>query len=218
MWGEIRLLIIALSMLFCIVIGRMYYGRIPTSFQLLVLHACVAVLTDVIGTVLTKTEYRHNQALYNFYLPLDFLLMLFATRRQLGRRFRPFAITGCVVFFSVWLLSIAANGLQILATNAFICQAIFLAAAWFLVLLHNIQQPPGRETTGIYLIAISVMLYYCCIIPNFGLMHYLVRRDMKLTSRLFIINDVLNISRYFCTGLGLYLISTPDKSPKHAYE
>jgi hypothetical protein len=206
-----------LAILFCLGAGLFYYKRIPVPYRLLVFQALAAATFELWGTISVQLfPGRSNQIYFNFYLPIDFFLMLFAARNALGKHFRTFAIAGTIGFLLSWIFSVARAGINTLAWPAMICYAIILTIAYFIVLLRNSQQPGGRHTTGLYFIAVSVMLYYCCTIPTFGLMDYLFKKDMKLATNLFSINHGLNVLRYFCTGIGLMLMATHASSLQHA--
>ena len=206
------------SSLFCWVVGLVVFRRLPLPFQLLVIHAFISFAMDVWGIVLVKVFHFHNnQAFFNFYQPFDFLLMLFAARENFGRNFRKFSIISIGIFFLLWILSLSINGIDQFANQAMIVYGILLTIVYFVVLLRNVQEESSRYTTGIYCIAIPVVLYYCCTIPHFGLMRYFEQSAFRIAGNS--INDVLNTLRYCSTGIGLILLSKRVTKPaRHAYQ
>jgi len=206
------------SSLICWVTGVVVFRRLPTTFRLLVIHAFLACSIDILGVILVRAYgYHNNQGIFNFYMPFDFLLMLFAARIGFGKHFRLFSIIGISIFAVSWLLSLSINGPKQFANQALIVCAIVLTIAYFMVLLRNVHEERSHHTTGIYCISVSVMLYYCCTIPHFGLIHYFSNGELKLAG--YYVNDALSVLRYIFTAIGLVYLSRPvTKSAVHAYQ
>ncbi len=204
---------------FCVVAGLASFRRIPNALRLLVIQALCAFSVDFTGFLIRQFgSSTNNHILFNIYIPIDFLLMLFATRMMLGRQFWMIGGGGIGAVFAAWIYSIVRTGPHVFANQAMIVSAIVLMIAYFLVLLRQVQLERSEQTYGIYCIAISVMLFYCCIIPNMGFMHYITRLDMDLASRLTNITHVVSSLRYILTGIGLFLIARSSKTPIHAYK
>ena len=215
---SLDMLIPLASSLFCWVVGVFVFRRLPAPFQLLVIQAFISFVMDVWGIVLVRVlHFQSNQAFFNFYMPFDFLLMLFAARESFGRNFRKFAIFSITVFAVLWTLALSINGIDQFANQVLIVYGILLTIVYFVVLLRNVQEESSRYTTGIYCIAIPVVLYYCCTIPHFGLMRYFEQSSFSIAGNS--INDVLNTLRYCSTGIGLILLSKRVTKPApHAYQ
>jgi hypothetical protein len=215
----LSLLIPVITITFCIVAGLMSFRNIPAALRLLILQACIALLADILGLLSIRTNLLPiNQILFNIYIPLEFLLMLFAARANFGRHFRVFSLAGIICFLISYGLSMTRAGIFHLATQTIAVCAVILTITYFVVLLQNIQRESSGYTTGIYCIAVAVMLYYCCIVPYFGFMHYITEHDLRLAKQLYYINNVLSSLRYVCTGIGLLILSRSTSFTAHAYK
>jgi hypothetical protein len=192
---------------FCALAGQMRRKQVPGTFGLLVVQAWVTLVTESLGVASSSLPAYSNHILFNVYMPIDFLLMLYAGQKEMGQKLKQFNLFSIIIYFLVWGGSLLVKGLFVMANFAIICGAIILTIRYFLVLLWNSRQLGGPLTTGIYLIAISVVLYYCCVIPNFSLMYYFLKHDEELAMRVYLINDVLSCLRYLFTGFGLLMIS-----------
>jgi hypothetical protein len=206
------------SSLFCGIAGTVTYRRIPPAFRLLVVHAFLSFAMDAWGYLsIARFGFQNNQVFFNFYLPVDFLLMLFATRANFGKHFRSFAIVSITIFAVLWGASLRTDGVHVFANHVLIVYAVMLTVDYFIVLLRNVQEEPSRKTTAIYCIAVPVILYYCCTIPHFGLMRYFEQSTFSNAG--YYINGALNALRYSLTGVGLILLSkTIAKPALHAYQ
>ena len=212
------MLISMASSLFCGLVGLIVFRRLAAAFQLLVIHAFFSFAMDVWGYVLVKFfDYHNNQAFFNFYMPFDFLLMLFAARAKFGRHFRLFSTISIAIFTVLWAQSLIIHGIDQFANKVLVVYGILLTIAYFIVLLRNVQEEQSRYTNGIYCIAVPVILYYCCTIPHFGLLHYFRSGPLKDVG--YYINNILCILRYCSTGIGLILLSrTVTKPAINAYQ
>lgn len=140
-------------------------------------------------------------------MPFDFVLQFLAGGRLVqGKSWFPNWL-GCAVYFLVWILSLMVQGVNTMANFSIICGAIILAVRYIQVLIVNARQPSGPLATGIYFIAVSILLYNCCMIPLFSLMHYLIREDLIMAGEIFQLNVLLCILKYIGTGLGLLIVS-----------
>lgn len=101
-----------------------------------------------------------------------------------------------------------------MANFSIICSAVILMIRYIQVLLWNARQPAGPVSSGIYLVAISILLYHCCTIPIFSLFHYFIREDLVLASKIFELNSILSSLRYLGTGVGLIIVSSAYRSNK----
>lgn len=201
----------------CWVTGLLLLRRLPVPFRLLVVQAFLSSSMDVFGVVAINVfGYHNNQFFFNLYMPLEFLLMLFAVRANLGKHFRLFATISILIFAVSWILALSINGIHQFANQALIVYGILLTIAYFLVLLRNVQEDRSLYTTGIYFISVSVILYYCCTIPHFGLIHYLEHSESRMAGNY--LNSALNCLRYLFTTVGLVFLSRPVIKPAvHAY-
>ena len=214
---KVELLIPLMSVFFCLTVGLVYFKRIPGSLKLLVVQAIVAFTGDMIGSMFSKFGIP-NHIFFNIYIPIDFLLMLFATRIFFGKKYWRAAGIAVIIFFAGWGYAMLHKGPYVFANHSVILGSIMLIIAYFMVLLKQTQEARNEYTFGIFCIGGSVMLFYCCIIPNMGFLHYLIRLDMDLASRLNVITNVVSTLRYIFTGIGFLLLARHFKPPIHAYK
>src|SRR4051812_25961706 len=109
------------SSLACGIVGLVVFRRLPLPLRLLVVHAFLAFAMDVWGFMSIQFfSFRNNQVFYNFYMPVDFLLLLFATRIKFGKHFRLFSAISIAIFIVLWTLSISVNGIYQFANHVLI--------------------------------------------------------------------------------------------------
>lgn len=196
--------------------GQLRRKHLPPSFQLFTAQAWLAVAVEVIAQIwMHEYPNRSNHLVYNIYMPFDFILLFLAGYDYLERRTKLVNWIGIGAYLVVWVASLSIQGIHKMANFSIICGAIILTIRYIQVLIWNAKQPSGALTTGIYFVAVAILVYYCCMIPLFSLMHYFIRENLELAARIFYVNNGLAALRYIGAGIGL-LIASKAFDPKSA--
>ncbi len=200
---QIMLLLSALVMQVCFLTGVLRFDRLRGSLRLLVLQTGMGLSMDAIG-ILTARPGASNHAYFNVYIPLEFVVALFAMGDYCGLWFGRLSGPAVALFLIVFAFDLHSSGPHLIAYHAISLGYLILGLTYLAALSINVHH---RDRRGIGLIAGPAALYYLCTIPGFGL--------TKIMLTLFpepggIVTDLqigLNVVRYAGCTLGIWYLS-----------
>ncbi len=202
-------------MLLCAIIGFVRIRKLHGSTRLLALQAAFSVLIEVTGTL---TKHFQNHVFFNIYIPLDFFTTLFIARSLIGSGFSRIAIPASIVFLLSFITELIPTGARYMAYKTITVYWTILAIVYFWVLLLNIRRRPGPYSRGIYLVAGMSILFYCCMIPKFGLFKYIIDFSLIKALELQVVLMSFSVVRYTVYIIGIWYLSQPSTPESRALQ
>jgi len=157
-----------------------------------------------------------NSIVYNLFLPLEFLLLLW-----LVNRFRPrwrnslvaAAVLGCLVMLVVGFLQDPMQFIlvePILLISA-IMTIVLMAALWSLA---NTSEEPLQKVPEFWLF-MGLLIYFGGMVPCVGMIRFVFRQDADLAARLVLVLPLLCIARYAFTTAACLMQARRTRPPRH---
>lgn len=184
-----------------------YYARyLSTAYWLIVLQVAIAIFCDSYGKYLVYHN-QYNTWLYNYYMLAELWLTgsaaVYFIKKKILKQGVLFAL---LLVNMIWIIEVFHYGIIRFATNTFMSLCVVLIIIYTGVLFNRsiftnksiIKQP-------VFWLALSVILYFGCDLPYLGLNNYLVKMSMSMAEKLFLINQLLDITRYVLIGIGIFL-------------
>lgn len=168
------------------------------------------ILTAIVelNSFLMSSSGVSNHSIYNIYLIFDFiaimsLMMLMVNMKKWG--FKLFLVSAPVLGLFFWELLIQKQDF-VFATVTLIVSgfALALMAVIALIILNN-REEKLIIYRGEFWVLSSIMLYFLCISPIFGLIE-MFSLDNSHVGILYFANDILFVLRYVLLGIGLIII------------
>lgn len=199
--------------IFTLFIGLYFFRKLPTCYKLIFVQVFFALLAESFGAYLGH-HYIHNAWVFNIYNLIDLLLTGIAA--QLLLRKYKYIIYGFIVFgFIIWGIEVYKYGILHLANIFFIFSCILLVCVYLFVLLNQSLFTKRIFTEPAFWLSISVILYFGCCLPYFGLYNYLINEQYAIAKKLVIINRVFNFIRYPFIAVCFIIIGRQKgKAPK----
>jgi len=158
-----------------------------------------SIAVEVIGLA-TRMQGINNQWIYNLYLVVEFttlcaMILCLAPDRN---RARVRTVVGVVVYAVAVVVNVRSNGsVRVFATQALLVGGLVLALLALVVMYRLADTSTVRlARLPAFWMLLSVMLYFLCIIPVFGLYNYFAVRNEQLARVIYSMNDVLFVLRY----------------------
>lgn len=194
-------------------IGATAYPRVRSSLRLLVFYAFTSSLMDIIGA-LTSSPGSSNHIYFNIYFVLEFFLMSFALKDLLGRSFKWILLTESVIFLSVYGGNLWYNGPNYLLMIAMVTAWAFLAVNCLIALYRTMVHPDPATALGVYIIAGLNLLYYCSVIPLFGMHRFLNEISKSMTGVLHNVSMGIDMARFVGIAVGLLYLARQNPNPQ----
>jgi hypothetical protein len=158
-----------------------------------------SIAMEVIG-LSTRLQGINNQWMYNVYLVVEFttlcamILCLAPDRNRALVR----TVVGGVVYAVAVVVNVRSNGsVRVFASQALLVGGLVLALLALVVMYRLADTSTVRlARLPAFWMLLSVMLYFLCIIPVFGLHNHFAARNPQLARLIYPMNDVLFMLRY----------------------
>ncbi|XZF15407.1 hypothetical protein ACTHGU_04655 [Chitinophagaceae bacterium MMS25-I14] len=112
----------------------------------------------------------------------------------------------CLAIFSIfWMFLFVKGGLTGLLIPAVLTGDI-LGAAIFLGIIINMMGTKDILKQPILWISLGYIIFYCCNIPYFGMLHYVYKIDEQLLIKLRMLLFLIICLRYLLTAFSFYLL------------
>lgn len=201
---------------FCIILGLSKWRNFSTGYKIIVLQILVALFVEIGGLYIGEIQHHNNAWLYNIYLLVEVILLTiaavnFTKSTKLNRIF----LLSATLVSSYWIyLFVTKQHNQLF--NWFIIISAFLSLSMYIIVLldNAIFSQKNLVHQPLFLLGSSIIIYYACIIPLFGVINYLLENSYAYARKLYYINQSVNILRYSLVVIALYLYG---RQATHAY-
>ncbi|RYZ52959.1 MAG: hypothetical protein EOP49_08300 [Sphingobacteriales bacterium] len=180
---------------------------------LLGIQTLLAFPTDVTGWIMGQYNIA-NFWFYNVYMLPDCLLVATAAWALIKNKVAAGILLAAMALFTVaWGINFAQRP-DTFATGIFMAECLLVLVAYLYVITDRIASDgKGLARPLIWLCFIQIV-YYACQLPLFMVLGYLIKNDLSLASKVYMINPVLNIIRYSLTAFCFWsLIKPPVAMP-----
>jgi len=176
-------------------IGAYCYKYLSQAYKLIMLQVAIALLAECYGRYL-GLKGQHNAWVFNLQNLADLLLTGWAAKLLTGKPINKVIPFLLLLFTGLWAVNIYVDGFYQLAAWFFVSSCILLVLLYIAVLFNKSLFSNKRilEEPATWL-AISVILYFGCSVPYFGLYHYLISNFSVTARNLWAINMWLDVLR-----------------------
>ena len=165
------------------------------------------------GSALLVQFKYHTTWFYNFYLPLEVILLMVLAHGSVGKRWlRGTFIVALIAYFALWTMELfAAEPTELLNSKStlFGWSILTLIYGGLLVQLADTSVVPLWKDQRFWTY-LSVLIFVGPAIPYIGLINRIYAEDPGMASDLFVIIDVLFFVRYGCALIAGALL-TPSR-------
>jgi|GEM_PF-1243620 len=219
------LLVIIAGKLIALIIGIFCFKFLFRALKIIFIQVFVALLCECYAKYLV-VSFNHssinnlhiynNTWVFNIYMLIEFILLSLAGRLLLGTKLFRIGIPVVIVLQTIlWGVNIYVKGMNQFASWSFICGSIIIVAIYIAILFqHSLFTKQNILTQPVFWLCMSVILFFGCDVPYWGLHNYLDSKNLSLDRKLFIINYILNFVRYPLVAVS-FLICGLNASKKH---
>lgn len=196
-----------------LLIGLTNWSRLKLAYKLILIQVLLALIADFSAWVVSHYWHAHNGIIFNSYNVLELWLLGLAVYAFISHaQFKKFIRFVLPILTLSWLTIIIIKGPYVFNNWIVLVEAIFYLISFVFVLFNNsLFSAKEIYKQPLFLIAISVILYFSTIIPLFGLLNYLVESDANIARKLYQINNVANPVRYALVAIAFYLYAREAK-------
>lgn len=194
-------------------IGVYYWGRLTMPYRLLFSYVIISMLTDSIGLYLNEIKSPNNYWLFNMYNLSDVWLMsLIGLGFIKDATYRAIVLAFLVLLTGYWCYDFLLNRNKEFFNWFVVTYAVFLIVIYVAILLKSVLFKNKMILTDpLFVLCVSTIFFYGCIIPLFGVLNFLIKTDVNTAKKLFNINVVVNILRYILIAIAFYLYGSQAK-------
>lgn len=195
------LLIIILGKIVAILLGFYYYKFLSDAYRLILYQVIVALLCESFARYLVVSHpYRYNNLwVFNLYLLCEMWLDGMAGRLLIRNNIIKQAVFYTLLGLTVlWGVNIYLVSMASFANWCFVATSIVFIIIYFIVLFDTaLFNAKSILIQPAFWLCLSIILFYGCDLPYFGLRNYLIKHQMRSTElKLYVINSILNFIRY----------------------
>lgn len=194
-------------------VGVLFFKQLSMPYRLLLIHTLIAMVVESLGFYLGHILKQNNTWLYNIYTIVDvWLIAMIGIGLSVSKKITKPVFIFLILLSAGWIWLALINGLNELFSIFILSGALMLIVMYIHVLLSK-SVFSGKKviTQPVFVLSVSIIVYYVTIIPLFGLLNYLVENDITTAKSLFSINQFANYFRYSLTGLVFYLCARQVK-------
>lgn len=191
----------------CLSAGIRFYKYLSLFQKIFLLHTTVSLAVELIGILLKVIFDADNTTpIYNTYILVEFLIILFAARYHLNINNILISIIS-ITYIITWIVTINHNGMLTFASQAFLSGCLTLLVLYLLALFSFSQKGNAISKNPDYLLFFATLIYLCGNIPLFCFILYLINKFPDVASKLFIITIIISNIRYALTTASFYYSS-----------
>ncbi len=182
--------------------GIAVWTRIPPQVRALVILLFITfIITYSAG------HFSNNGWLFNFYIPVEFCMISWGATAYLSSFFTKRILPlFAILYFCIWIGSLIFFGIKQFSYPAYLSGCIMLSVTYLSVLFQITLSGTIKYRKEIFLLCFAILLYYACIVPLFGMLNYLNRRNSEVALGLYsTINWGLGITSNVL--IGIYFLS-----------
>ncbi len=209
---SIRIILPVAVKLIPILVGLYYWTVLKRPYRLIFIQTLTALLVEGLGRYIVVGLKQGNGWLFNLYALVDMLFlvtiaMLFFNNKLL----KKVTFVLLLILVLVWSANMLAD-YSSFSTTYLILSSLLTVALYVFVLLENLLFKSQKLIfQPLFLISISIVIYYASIIPLFGVWNQLQRSDPTTAKGLYYINEFANILRYLLVAIAFYLCGCQAK-------
>lgn len=186
------------------------FKQLNVGYKLIGLHAVIAFFIEAEAQFL-RLHHLPNQWLYNWFIPIDCLLLLLASYYLNNKMNKQYLALGFLLFILVWLTNLLLR--QPFAVSALIVDGMLLTIVYMLVLYQNTMSHKGPLVFMPSLwLCIGIIIFYGCSIPFFTAFSLLKLQPGNLILNVFML---LIAIRYLLTALSLLMYVYQNRKPSN---
>ncbi len=193
-------------------------GKRPLWAKWLGAQLIAATIIEFIG-ILTRASGIANHGMYNLYMVIEFATLweMIGTASARDDALLRWCRVGSIATALVWILDLSQKGtLHEVSTNTLIISGALLAtAAAFASFLYMRSTFTPLRREPLFWALLSVVAYFMCFVPVFGLYNHYRIRNLELATVLLELNDWLFLLRYSLVCVSMVLLVRQVKN-KHA--
>ncbi len=203
------------SLLIAFGIGIYAFRRMDAFFRLVFVQLSFWLLCYGLSYMVTFYQRKNglelnNQWLMNLHLIGETVILLSAAFvRVIEKPAKVIIIIALVIFLMVVFYQLTTTGIERYFTAADVTECMIMTVLYSYLLYRAIvERNKNKQTSGVVLICIGLLIYFACSVPFIALLHVIQQRDPEANSFLFfVINDVVANLRYILMAVAFWLIA-----------
>lgn len=199
-----------------VIIGVYNRKILPVQYKILILQVFIAFSAEISGKYLNHIQHSNNSWVFNLYMLAEVILLgiagkYFINTNKAGR----LIISILSSFIILWIYFFFSLGITKLFNWFFVLSSLFSVGLYIYIMLHKVLfNKRTIYNNPTFLICLSVIIYFACIIPLFGSIMFLINDNLVIAEKLYLINAFANILRYALVAIAFYLYA---RQAKRAY-
>ena len=201
------LLFLIIGKVISIAIGLIYYKRLSVAFKITLFQVVIAAIAEIYGYYLSTSIHSNNNLwFFNLYWLFELWIVGYAAMNIVSHtRVKTVILSLLVITSIIWAANVYNQSLQLYATWGISAICITLVVVYFIVLFNNLFATQRIISDPIFWLSISVVLFFGCLLPYYGLFNYLYEKSPETLNRFFDITIALDFIRYPIIALAFYL-------------
>lgn len=190
-------------------LGLFFLRNFTIPYKLVLFHVLLTSIIEIYGWYLGAIRGQHNVWLFNiFWLVGELWIMGTAGILLLkGKKIKQSLAILIFLATAFWGINIYQFGISAFTPSVLLSIYVVVLLIYFIVLFQSVLLSNEKimRLPELWL-CLSVILYFGCNIPYYGLFNYLNAQDPKLLSSLFNITLILNLVRYPMVAVSFFLL------------
>lgn len=206
-----------------VIVGLVLFKRLNPPYMRILVGLLLVSLFVEIATPLKILRFKGNNGLlYNLYTPVEFLffagIYYTAFRARWQRRFVLITVL-IVIAFTVYNL-LVLQGSKSFNSYSFIASCIGLILFAFVQLteLYSATTIVRFYADPLFWVSVGILFFYPPGIFSTGLVTEIYKQYPVLAMKIYQINDILNVARYYSFLLAIYIASINNPEYIVSYE
>lgn len=204
----------ALFLFVAFALGAAKYEKLTPFFRLLFVQAILAVICYLSARYVLNVQrlvlppaYRSNQFVFNIYIFLEALILIWAGLKQLNVERWKLAIWPFAIFLICYFIQISSGSFLVFYNYAAAIEGVILFVIYMRIAAKGIMgKTPGKSIQAEVYASLGIILFFSVYVPYIGMIHYLYENHpiSNLILYAYII-EFLNVLRYLFLAIGFWL-------------
>lgn len=199
-----------------LLIGFYYAKKLSKPFIYILIQIFLALIIETYGWYLSIVLSQYNVWLFNSYYLIELWLLLLCAYLLISNSlFKRIILSLLLLGTAIWASNIYIVGFNTLIIWSILFNSIAFVFSYSYILYNLIFYDDAKLIVQPkFWLCMSMIIYFACNIPLFGLLNFLVDNDMHLAKNLFWINLILNFIRYPMVAVSFYLLGKQGLAAK----